>query len=74
MSDYKTEQHRTIKFCLKLEMNATKTCGKLKEAYGKDALSRTQIFKWFKNFSAGRDSVEISLDGRDQQHQILTKM
>ena len=58
MSDYKIEQRCAIKFCLKLGMNATETCGKLQEAYGEDALSRAQIFRWFKDFSAGRDSVQ----------------
>ena len=38
-------------------MNATETCGKLKEAYEEDALSRAQIFRWFKEFSEGRDLV-----------------
>ena len=58
MSDYKIEQGCAIKFCLKLGMNATETCRKLQEAYGEDALSRAQIFRWFKGFSAGRDSIE----------------
>ena len=58
MSDYKIEQCCTIKFCLKLGMNATETCGKLQEAYGDDALSQAQIFRWFKDFSSGRDLVE----------------
>ena len=35
----KIEQHCAIKFCLKLGMNATETCGKLREAYGEGALS-----------------------------------
>ena len=58
MSDYKIKQHCAIKFCLKIGMNATETCWKLQEAYRKDALSQAQIFRWFKDFSAGRDSVE----------------
>ena len=39
-------------------MNATETYGKLQKAYGEDALSQVQIFRWFKNFSAGRDLIE----------------
>ena len=58
MSDYKIKQRCAIKFCLKIGMNATETCGKLQEAYGKDALSRAHIFSWFKDFLTGRDSVE----------------
>ena len=58
MSNFKFEQRCAIKFCFKLGMNATETCGKLKEAYEEDALSRAQIFRWFKDFSEGRDLVE----------------
>ena len=39
-------------------MNATETCGKLQKAYGENALSLAQIFRWFNNFSAGQDLVE----------------
>ena len=53
MNDCKIERRCTIKFYLKLGMNATETCGKLQEAYGEDALSQTQIFRWFKDFFIG---------------------
>ena len=39
MSNFKFEQRCAIKFCFKLGMNATETCGKLKEANEEDALS-----------------------------------
>ena len=70
MGNFKFEQRCAIKFCFKLGMlqkraknlkklmNATETCEKLKEAYEEDALSRAQIFRWFKEFSEGRDLVE----------------
>ena len=75
ISDYKIEQRCVIKFCLKLGINATKNCKKLQEVYGKDALSRAQIFKWFKNFSAGRDSVQdVPRSGRSTKIKKLTKM
>ena len=34
------------------------TFNKLKQAYGEHALSRSQVFKWFKAFSEGRESIE----------------
>lgn len=45
-------------FCLKLGYNATKTLAKLQKAYGDAALSRAQVFKWFKAFSKSRKSVK----------------
>ena len=58
MSNFKFEQRCAIKFCFKLGTNATETSRKLKEAYEEDASSRAQIFRWFKDFSEGRDLVE----------------
>jgi len=34
------------------------TFSKLKHAYGKHALSRSQVFKWSKAFSEGRESIK----------------
>jgi hypothetical protein len=52
------EQRCAIKFCVKLNENATETCEKLKRAYGEHAVSRTQVFRWHKAFLDGRESVE----------------
>jgi len=52
------EQRCAIKFCIKLNENATETYEKLKMVYGEDALSRTQVFRWPKSFLDGRESVE----------------
>jgi len=52
------EQRCAIKFCVKLNENATETYEKLKRAYGEHALSRTQVFRWHKAFLDGRESVE----------------
>ncbi|GFT86471.1 protein GVQW3 [Trichonephila clavipes] len=38
--------------------NATKTSAKLQQAYGDSVLSRAQVFRWFKEFSEGRESTE----------------
>jgi hypothetical protein len=51
-------QRYAIFFCVKLSDNATKTHGKLTQAFGDDAMSRAQAFHWHKMFSAGRTLVE----------------
>jgi len=52
------KQHCAIKFCVKLNENATETYEKLRRAYGEHALSRTQVFRWHKALLDGRESVE----------------
>jgi len=52
------EQRWAIKFCIKLDENATETYTKLKRAYGEHALSRAQVFRWHKAFLDGCESVE----------------
>lgn len=51
------EQRFSIKFCVKLKKTATETLQMIQEAYGEDALSRTQVFQWHQNFREGRDDV-----------------
>ncbi|GFV48686.1 protein GVQW3 [Trichonephila clavipes] len=55
MSD--NEQRYAIKFCFRLGHNATETFAKLQHAYGDSVLSRAQVFRWFKVFSEGRESI-----------------
>ena len=45
-------------FCIKLGDGATTTHEKLPQAFGDDAMSRTQAFRWHKMFSEGRTIVE----------------
>ena len=52
------EQRSAIKFCVKLNVNATETYENLKKAYGEHAVSRTQVFRWHKAFLDGREGVE----------------
>ncbi|GFY10449.1 uncharacterized protein TNCV_1463391 [Trichonephila clavipes] len=56
MSD--NEQRCAIKFFFRLGHNATETFAKLDLAYGDSVLSRGQVFRWFKGFSEGRESIE----------------
>ena len=58
MGERNFEQRCAIKFCVKLGETGIETFNKLKEAYGEHALSRSQVFKWFKAFSDGRESIK----------------
>ena len=53
-----TEQHICIKFCFKIRKTTTETFQVLQQAYGEDAMGRTQMFDWFRQFKEGRTSVE----------------
>jgi len=56
MEERNFEQGCAIKFCVKLGETGIETFNKLKQAYGERALSRSQVFKWYKAFSEGRES------------------
>ena len=53
-----TEQCICIKFCFNIGKTATKTYKLLQQAYGEDAMGRTQVLDWFRRFKEGRTSVE----------------
>ncbi|KAJ8961894.1 hypothetical protein NQ318_021512 [Aromia moschata] len=46
------------KFRVKLGKTFTEAYAMLKEVYGNECLSRTQIFEWFKRFKEGRETTE----------------
>jgi hypothetical protein len=48
--------------CVKLGGSVTTTHGKLQQAFGDDAMSRAQAFRWHKMFSEDRTVIE------DEQH------
>ena len=52
------EQRCAINFCVKLGETAIETFNKLKQAYGEHTLSRSQVFKGYKAFSEGRESIK----------------
>jgi len=58
MEERNFEQRCAIKFCVKLGETSIETFNKPKQAYGVHALLRSQVFKWFKAFSDGRESIE----------------
>ncbi|GFX73740.1 protein GVQW3 [Trichonephila clavipes] len=59
MSDNNFEQRCAIKFCFRHEHNATETFAKLQQAYRDSVMSMAQVFRWFKAFSEGRESIEV---------------
>jgi len=58
MEERNFEQRCAIKFCVKLWETGIETFNKLQQAYGEHALSRSQVFKWYKAFSEGRESIK----------------
>jgi len=58
MGERNFEQRCVIKFCVKLGETGIETFNKQKQAYGEHALSRSQVFKWFKACSEGRESIK----------------
>jgi len=57
MEDPNFEQRCAIKVCVKLAETGIETFNKLKKDYEEHALSRSQVFKWYKAFSEGRESI-----------------
>jgi len=53
-----TEQRICNKFCFKIGKTATETYQLFQQAYGENAMGRTQVFDWFRRFEEGRTSVE----------------
>jgi len=63
-----TEQRICITFCFKIGKPATERYQLLQQAYGEDAMGRTQVFYWFRRFKEGRTSVESDPARDDRQH------
>jgi hypothetical protein len=55
------EQSICIKFCFKIGKTATETYQLLQQAFGEDAMGRTQVFYWFPRFKDRRTSIESNL-------------
>ena len=58
MEERNFEQRCSFKFCVKLGEMGIETFTKLKQAYGEHALSRSQVFKWYKAFSEDHESIK----------------
>ena len=55
--EHSVDQQYAIKFCVKLEKSVTETLGMIQKAYGKDALSKAQVFRWHKALSGTLPSL-----------------
>ncbi|KAJ8940907.1 hypothetical protein NQ318_017498 [Aromia moschata] len=58
MLSVKREQRVNLKFLVKLGKTLTEAYAMLKEVYGNEGLSRSQVFEWFKRFKEGRETTE----------------
>ena len=53
-----TEQRLAIKFCFKAGTSATETLQMINTTYGDQALSRSNVFRWYGRFRDGREDTE----------------
>jgi len=58
MEERNFEQRCAVKVCVKLGETGIETFHKMKQAYGEHVLSRSQVFKWYKAFSEGREIIK----------------
>jgi len=56
-----TEQRICIKFCFKIGKTTTETYQLLQQAYGEDAMGRTQVFDWFCRFKEDISKTKVTL-------------
>ncbi|GFV02687.1 uncharacterized protein TNCV_2743601 [Trichonephila clavipes] len=52
------EQRYTIKFCVRHGKSGASTLEMIQQAYGRESLSQSQVFRWHKMFKEGQESVE----------------
>jgi hypothetical protein len=53
-----SEQRVAIKFCFKAGKTATETVEVVRAAYGDEALTRSNIFRWYRRLREGREDVQ----------------
>jgi hypothetical protein len=52
------EKRVALKFCFKAGLSVTETLVFVQKAYGKEALNRSNVFRWYSRFRDGRELVE----------------
>jgi hypothetical protein len=62
--DGRNEKRFAIKFCFKASLSATETLVLVQEAYGNEALNRSNIFRWYSRFRDVRGRVDDERGGR----------
>jgi len=56
--DLSMEQRLVIKFCFRAGKSAMETLQMVNAAYGDQALSRLNVFRWYGQFRDGREDIE----------------
>ena len=56
--DGRNEQRGAIKFCFKASLSVIKTLVLVQKIYGNEAVSQSNLFRWYSRFQDGRDLVE----------------
>ena len=56
--DLSVEQRLAIKFCFKAGKSGTEALQMVNAAYGDQALSRSNVFRWYGRFRGGREDIE----------------
>ncbi|KAJ8933973.1 hypothetical protein NQ318_004693 [Aromia moschata] len=64
--DKPMEQRVNLKCLVKLGKTFTEAYAMLKEVYGKECLSLTQVFEWFIRFKEGRETTEDETSKTDE--------
>ena len=57
------EQRFAIKFCFKAGLFATEILVLVQKAYGNEAVSRSNAFRWYSGFGYGKELVEFDESG-----------
>jgi hypothetical protein len=69
MSDRLLEQRISIMFCATLGTSASETLQMLTEAYGAEAMKKSNVFEWHKRFKEGREDMkDDERTGRPKTH------
>ena len=55
--DLSMEQRLAIEFCFKAGKTATETLRMVNVAFGDQALSRSNVFRWYERFRGGRENI-----------------
>jgi hypothetical protein len=58
MSDMNLEQRINIKFCVKIDENASEMVALLTMAYGEYAMKKSIVFEWHRRFKEGQENVQ----------------